>query len=89
MCGEQVDTLKRSCVKELPPTLVLHLKRFEINFDTMMKQKINTACSFPVILDLHPFTADGISAAEESHRESQGARAFVCACLCIFWIRCL
>lgn len=36
-CNKKVDTLKRSCLGRLPNTLILHLKRFEFNFDSMRK----------------------------------------------------
>lgn len=45
----QVETFKRACLHSLPPTLVLHLKRFELNYDTFTKQKVNTRCEFPQV----------------------------------------
>ncbi len=56
----QVETVRRSCFNELPNTLVLHLKRFELDFDTMAKVKVNSKFSFPEVLDLFPFTAEGM-----------------------------
>ena len=29
-CGKKVDTLKRTCLKQLPPTLVVILSRFQV-----------------------------------------------------------
>ena len=37
---EQVDAIKRSCIKSLPHTLVIHLKRFEFDYETMTRWKI-------------------------------------------------
>ena len=37
---EQVDAIKRSCIKGLPHTLVIHLKRFEFDYETMTRWKI-------------------------------------------------
>jgi ubiquitin C-terminal hydrolase len=36
-CKEKRRTLKRVCVKQLPSTLILHLKRFEFDLDSMRK----------------------------------------------------
>lgn len=55
-CKKKVDTLKRCCIKELPRNLILHLKRFEFDFDSMTKIKINDYCEFPMVLDMAPYT---------------------------------
>lgn len=39
-CNRKVDTVKRVCLRSLPPHLVFHLKRFDLNFDTLMKEKV-------------------------------------------------
>lgn len=39
-CGKHVEALKRCCVKSLPRTLILHLKRFEFDYDQMKKVKV-------------------------------------------------
>lgn len=60
-CNTKRDTLKRSCVKTLPNTLILHLKRFEFDFDTMRKVKLNDHCEFPMQLNMEPYTTLGIA----------------------------
>jgi ubiquitin carboxyl-terminal hydrolase 9/24 len=35
ICDKKVSALKRVCVKKLPNTLIMVLKRFDIDFDTM------------------------------------------------------
>ena len=55
-CNKKVSTLKRVCLKKLPNQLILVLKRFEFDFDTMQKNKINDFCEFPMELDLEPYT---------------------------------
>ena len=37
---EQVDAVKRNCIKVLPHMLVIHLKRFEYDYETMNRWKI-------------------------------------------------
>ncbi len=32
-CGEKRDTLKRMCIKTLPPVLMVHLKRFDYDWE--------------------------------------------------------
>ena len=73
-CDKKVDTLKRCCFHKLPPTLVVHLKRFGLNFETFTKHKINSSCEFPMELDLWPYTdayldakQDGGGASTSSH----------------------
>ena len=36
-CNKKVATLKRVCLKKLPKHMILVLKRFEFDFDTMTK----------------------------------------------------
>jgi ubiquitin carboxyl-terminal hydrolase 9/24 len=54
-CEKKVSTLKRCCIKRLPNTLFLVLKRFEFDFDTMQKVKVNDYCEFPLDLDMTPY----------------------------------
>ena len=42
-------------MKRLPDYLILVLKRFEFDLDTMMKVKINDRCEFPFDLDMLPY----------------------------------
>jgi ubiquitin C-terminal hydrolase len=63
--GRKVETLKRCCISQVPDTLVLQLKRFKMDWNTMVKEKINDNFVFGHNLNLFPFTATGISQAEE------------------------
>jgi uncharacterized UBP type Zn finger protein len=56
--GEKVDALKRCCLKTLPHTLILQFKRFEFNYDTMVKLKLHDLCTFPEVLDMAPCARD-------------------------------
>jgi len=69
-----VRTLKRCCIAAVPDTLVVHLKRFRINYDTFLKEKINERLVFGHHLDLFPFTAAGVALAGERARRSRSAR---------------
>ena len=62
-CSKKVDTTKRCCFvsSAMPDTLVLHLKRFELNYDTFQKEKVNDHFSFPLTLDMAPYTVEGVA----------------------------
>jgi hypothetical protein len=38
--GRKVEALRRCTFRELPPTLIIHLKRFEFNLETMDRKKV-------------------------------------------------
>lgn len=60
-CDKKVDTLKRTCIKRLPKVLILVLKRFEFDFETMQKHKLNDLCEFPHELNMLNYTAEGLA----------------------------
>ena len=62
--------MKRVCIKELPRTLILHLKRFEFDLDFMKKVKVNDCCEFPTRLNMHPYTLAGIEEREKAIAEA-------------------
>jgi len=45
-CDRKVDTLKRSSIKKLPNLLILVLKRFDFDFETLRRNKLNTYLEF-------------------------------------------
>lgn len=51
-CDKKVSAVKRVCLKKLPNYLIVALKRFEFDYNTMTKQKINDYCEFPQNLNL-------------------------------------
>ncbi|CAM9951919.1 unnamed protein product, partial [Sphacelaria rigidula] len=52
---------KRTVLGQLPPNLVMHLTRFQMNLDTFQTEKVNTRFVFPKSLDLEPFTKEGLA----------------------------
>jgi ubiquitin carboxyl-terminal hydrolase 9/24 len=54
-CEKKRDSLRRQSIKRLPNVLFLMLRRFEFNYDTMTKFKVNDYCSFPMELDMSPY----------------------------------
>jgi ubiquitin carboxyl-terminal hydrolase 9/24 len=57
-CNKKVDTIKRVRIKELPNHLLFVLKRFEFDFDTFQKVKINDFYEFPPKLNMRSYTID-------------------------------
>lgn len=43
-CDKKVSAVKRVCLKSLPDNLIVTLKRFQFDFMTMNKLKINEYC---------------------------------------------
>jgi ubiquitin C-terminal hydrolase len=53
---EKCEVKRDTTIKRLPNVLFLELKRFEFNFDTMTKFKVNDYCEFPMQLDLQKYS---------------------------------
>lgn len=64
-CEKKVRCLKRACIKQLPNVLMIVLKRFEFNYDTMEKIKLNDYCEFPEQLDMKPYTKESLHNSRE------------------------
>ena len=58
LLDKKVRAIKRLRIKRLPPVLVLQLKRFELNYDTFQKVKLNDKYVFPTLLDMQPYMSD-------------------------------
>jgi hypothetical protein len=63
----RVTITKRQCIlnDKLPLAMIFHLKRFEFNLDTFLREKVNDEFSFPVHtpLDAFPYTKEGLQQA--------------------------
>ncbi|CAN0246802.1 unnamed protein product [Discosporangium mesarthrocarpum] len=58
-CGVKRDARMCICLGDLPNLLIVHLKRFELDYTTFETVKLNNRCSFPMVLDVKPFTKKG------------------------------
>jgi len=63
-CAKKVVTVKRLCVKKLPPVLAIQLKRFEYDFERVCAIKFNDYFEFPRELDMEPYTVYGLAKIE-------------------------
>eukprot|EP00752_Nemacystus_decipiens_P004045 g3704.t1 len=73
-----LNTKKRCSIKSLPNHLLIHLKRFDFDFDTMQQTKINDRLEFPLELNMHPYTKEGraaTAATEETAQRQEQATA--------------
>lgn len=60
-CDRHVDAVRRSCLKEIPDSLIFHLKRFEFNLRAQSRNKINDYFAFPNRIDMRPYTIERLS----------------------------
>lgn len=54
-CNKQVTCERKVALKRLPNTLIVHLQRFDIDFETFRSVKINQRLEFPEQLNLKQF----------------------------------
>lgn len=48
-------------MKDVPDNLIFHLKRFDFDMITMMRNKINDEFQFPEHIDMSPFKVEYLS----------------------------
>ena len=60
-CDKKIDTLKRCCIKKLPNCLVLSLKRFEFDLETLSRYKLNSYCEFYDELDMKNYCQETLA----------------------------
>jgi len=60
VAGRKVDAVRSCAIRTLPPTLIIQLKRFEFDLETLNRKKINDYFSFPMELNMFPYTEEGI-----------------------------
>jgi ubiquitin C-terminal hydrolase len=54
-CDTKVDALKGLKFKSFPYFLVLQLKRFDLDYVTMQRKKLNDEVKFPEILNMNTY----------------------------------
>lgn len=59
-------TIKRLCVRKLPPVLAIQLKRFEYDYERDCAIKFNDYFEFPRELDMEPYTGTNKSGGVEA-----------------------
>jgi len=69
VCVQKKDTVRRTCFGTLPNLLVVHLKRFDLDFTTFETVKLNNRMAFPTKLDMFPYTKEGIEYLESINQD--------------------
>lgn len=65
VCTQKKATVRRTCFGGLPNTMVLHLKRFDLDFQTFETVKLNNRMAFPARINMLEYTKEGIEAEEK------------------------
>ena len=65
-CNDKVKIEKRTTLCKLPNTLVIHLKRFYMNYENGNTEKTNSRFEFPPTIDLKNYCVEKFQQAEES-----------------------
>ncbi|XP_077980970.1 ubiquitin carboxyl-terminal hydrolase 24-like [Glandiceps talaboti] len=69
-CSEKRNTIKRLCIKTLPPVLVIQLKRFGYDWEANRALKFDDYFQFPWVLDMEPYTVEGVARRETENIEN-------------------
>ena len=65
------DALRRDWLAELPELLIVHLKRWEFDYQTFLMKKNNNFCHFPMELDVADYTHSS------SYAKQQGTTMYI------------
>jgi ubiquitin carboxyl-terminal hydrolase 47 len=57
-CQSKQDAVKGLKFKKLPYVLVMQLKRFDLDYETLQRIKLNDKVTFPTILNANPFLGE-------------------------------
>lgn len=68
VCKEKKTTTRSSCFDTLPNSFIIHLKRFDLDFETFETVKLNNRLEFPKVLNMYKFTKE-FREAEEVPKE--------------------
>lgn len=71
-CEAKVRAIRRVCIKHLPNYLIIALRRFEFDFDSMVRVKLNDFCEFPLEINMEPYTQEGLERHEKEKEKAIG-----------------
>src|SRR5256885_1142141 len=64
--------------------MIMHLKRFELNFETFQHEKLNNRFDFPLVINLEPYTKEGLA-----RRDAESKAKEVSLASDLEWVPCL
>ena len=67
----KIKAQKRSFLNKTSNTLIINLKRFEFDYNTFRKYKVNDYCEFPMELNIKQWTKEGIEQREGKEEEKK------------------
>ena len=67
-CKKVVTIQKRTTLCKLPNTLIIHLKRFFMNYDYNVTEKINSRFDFPPRINLKKFCVENFQCGEDNNQ---------------------
>jgi len=73
-CNDKRAALRRTCFGKLSKYLILHLSRFEFDFNTMRRKKLNTRFEYPLRLNIEKYTREGLIRAEMEKAAEKAAK---------------
>ena len=73
--GVRVDAVKGFRIAELPAVLLLQLKRFAFDYQTMERRKVDQPFAFPPVVDMAPFVGNGEASAPSTASAASAASA--------------
>jgi hypothetical protein len=78
-CAKRTTLRKRATLESTSDTLIIHLKRFEMNYENGITSKINSRFAFPHEVDLWPYSFEALSggSAPDAPTRSKWAYALV------------
>ncbi len=62
-------TSSRTCLKDVPDNLIFHLKRFDFDYTTLQRHKVNDRFDFPAVIDMKQYTVDYLNDPEGHHND--------------------
>ena len=74
-CQNQVQIEKRSSVKSLPNTLVIHLQRIEMDYETFRNKKIDDKLEFPNQLNMRKYMLSSVLQESTQKNKDDSAQA--------------
>jgi ubiquitin C-terminal hydrolase len=75
VCLEKKATFRRTCFDILPNTMIIHLKRFDLDFTTFETVKLNSRLAFDSKINMLKYTKEGMEAEERRQAKEAAAQA--------------
>ena len=72
-CNDKVSATRRQTIWKPPKQLILNLKRFEWNFETMIRKKINTRFEFDAVINIKEYMTFNWTGESEEEKERETA----------------